>query len=280
MQRLIWLATLVTALGLVGVGIYQWDRNQGLTKQVNDMKAYVDTLETQRVGMVLGTRVSSEDEMVVVAEAVDGGTFRLVDGRVVRYVGINAPEITGTSAGAECFGEEAKIKNQALVAGKQVRLEKDISEADHYGRLLRYVWLDDVMINQALVREGYAQASAYPPDTYYQDYIDEAERDAQAKGNGLWSACQPMSEIIEQVVGTALSSPIDEQANTSGDSTAIEQPTGCVIKGNISRYSGEKIYHVPGSKYYEQMVIGDLDGEQWFCTGDEAVAAGWRKSTL
>ena len=56
-------------------------------------------------------------------------------------------------------------------------------------------------------------------------------------------------------------------------------PPGCSIKGNISA-SGEKIYHMPGQKYYADTVISPDKGERWFCTEDEARANGWRKSLI
>lgn len=54
--------------------------------------------------------------------------------------------------------------------------------------------------------------------------------------------------------------------------------TGCNIKGNISQNTGERIYHVPGQRYYEMTVISPRYGERWFCNEDEARRAGWRKS--
>jgi hypothetical protein len=51
---------------------------------------------------------------------------------------------------------------------------------------------------------------------------------------------------------------------------------GCKIKGNISR-NGERIYHVPGMRDYERTRINERAGERWFCTEDEARAAGWRR---
>jgi len=53
-----------------------------------------------------------------------------------------------------------------------------------------------------------------------------------------------------------------------------------VIKGNISLRSGERIYHVPGQRYYDQTKINGLFGERWFCTEREAIAAGWRKAKV
>lgn len=55
-------------------------------------------------------------------------------------------------------------------------------------------------------------------------------------------------------------------------------PEACDIKGNVSFNTGERIYHVPGQAYYDETVINEDYGERWFCTEDEAVEAGWRKS--
>jgi len=55
-------------------------------------------------------------------------------------------------------------------------------------------------------------------------------------------------------------------------------PPGCDIKGNISLTTGEKIYHMPGDEFYDSTVINLRKGERWFCTEDEAIANGWRKS--
>lgn len=60
--------------------------------------------------------------------------------------------------------------------------------------------------------------------------------------------------------------------------TPTKKP-GCEIKGNISS-SGERIYHMPGQRFYDKTVISESAGEKWFCTEDEAIAAGWRKSKL
>jgi len=56
--------------------------------------------------------------------------------------------------------------------------------------------------------------------------------------------------------------------------------TVCAIKGNISSSSGERIYHVPGQRYYDKTIINWSKGERWFCTEQEAVRAGWRKAKV
>jgi len=100
-------------------------------------------------------RVVDGDTIVVV---VDGVEYR------VRYIGIDTPETVHPSEPVECFGREASQRNRSLVEGKAVVLEKDVSETDQYGRLLRHVWVEGEMVNAALVGEGYAQVSTYPPD--------------------------------------------------------------------------------------------------------------------
>jgi hypothetical protein len=95
---------------------------------------------------------------------------------------MNTPE-TG-----QVYGAEATAKNRELVGGKSVYLEKDVSETDRYGRLLRYVYLaDGTLVNRELVRLGYAQIATYPPDVKYEAQIRAAQREAMDAGRGLWA---------------------------------------------------------------------------------------------
>ena len=123
---------------------------------------------------------------------MDGDTIEvMIEGKTdrVRYLGIDAPETVDPRKPAQCFGIEASKKNKELVAGKIVRLEKDSTERDTYNRLLRYLWLDDALINEALVAEGFARAATYPPDVKYEERFAWAERAAREEKRGLWSAC-------------------------------------------------------------------------------------------
>jgi micrococcal nuclease len=87
------------------------------------------------------------------------------------------------------MGAEASAANSDLVDGQTVFLEKDVSETDRFGRLLRYVWLGSgVMVNEELVRMGFAYASAYPPDVKYQARLQRAQTQAATAGRGLWGA--------------------------------------------------------------------------------------------
>jgi micrococcal nuclease len=123
---------------------------------------------------------------------VDGDTIEVeMDGRrhTVRYIGIDTPEVADPRRPVMCYGEEASRRNRQLVEGKTILLEKDVSETDRYGRLLRYVWADGVFVNAALVREGYARVYTVPPDVRYAELFRRLEREAREQGRGLWGAC-------------------------------------------------------------------------------------------
>lgn len=132
---------------------------------------------------------SASLELVLVTKVIDGDTIQIETGKKVRYIGIDTPELHHPQKGQECFAMQAFEENKKWVEGKRVRLEKDVSETDRYGRLLRYVWVDDVFINETLVKQGYAYASSYPPDIKMQNIIKIAQTQAQQDKVGLWSEC-------------------------------------------------------------------------------------------
>ena len=125
-----------------------------------------------------------------VVAVVDGDTIRVeIASEVypVRYIGIDAPETGYTDGAPEWMASEATEANRRLVEGQRVYLEKDVSETDRYGRLLRYVFVDDgTFVNAELVRLGYAMAASYPPDIGRQELLVEMQRQAREAGRGLW----------------------------------------------------------------------------------------------
>jgi micrococcal nuclease len=119
-------------------------------------------------------------DTVMVTQVIDGDTIVIQGGYHVRYIGLDAPERD------EFYYLEAKQMNEGLVAGKKVRLERDISDKDSYGRLLRYVYIDDDFVNAEIVRQGCGWAIAYPPDVKYQVYLEAMEKEARKLKRGVW----------------------------------------------------------------------------------------------
>jgi len=132
-------------------------------------------------------------ETARVVRVVDGDTIVVDRGRgaeKVRYIGMDTPESVKPGSPVEWMAHEATAANRALLAGRTVFLERDVSETDRYGRLLRNVWLHEgsrwILVGLELVREGYARVSTFPPDVAYVDLLLAAQVDARRHGRGLW----------------------------------------------------------------------------------------------
>ncbi len=121
----------------------------------------------------------------------DGDTIVLDDGRRVRYIGVNTPEIAHEDRKAEPFGDRAKALNSKWVLKKQVRLEFDRQRHDRYGRLLAYVFLKDgTFINERLVGEGMAYCLYLRPNVKYHGQLLKAQQAAMKSSMGLWQGWQ------------------------------------------------------------------------------------------
>ncbi len=117
----------------------------------------------------------------------DGDTIVLTDGRYVRYIGINAPEIAHDNNKAEALGYEAKNYNKSLVRSKTVRLEFDKEKYDRHGRLLAYVFLlNGTFINKKMIEKGYAYALLRSPNLKYEKILIQTQRDAMSAKKGMW----------------------------------------------------------------------------------------------
>lgn len=225
------------------------------------------TLKTEQTPT--SSPIQANEVTYLVTRVIDGDTIEIEGGQRVRYIGIDTPETVDPRKPVQCYGQEASNKNKELVAGKRVRLEKDISNTDKYGRLLRYIYIGDEFINNTLVLQGFAVSSSYPPDIKYQDIFRKSQQEAIDSNRGLWGAdCKSNSTNTSQQTNTAPTQSSQTQPASGGS---------CDIKGNISS-SGEKIYHVQGCGSYGKTVIDTGKGERWFCNEQEALQAGWRKA--
>ena len=107
----------------------------------------------------------------------------------IRLIGIDAPDLK-----QQPWGEAAKQRLEELTAGKQVLLESDIEEKDQFDRKLAYLWQDKILLNELLVKEGYALASVRSPNTKYQQRIVNAQEWARLMGKGIWNPKQPLRQ--------------------------------------------------------------------------------------
>lgn len=118
----------------------------------------------------------------------DGDTLFLRDGRKVRLLGIDTPEV---GEHAECGGEAARERLRAVLPeGTRVRTVADVQPRDRYDRHLLFLFTDDgTLVNLELIRDGYAEAVVLPPNRLWSDYLEAAEDEAQAAGLGIWGSC-------------------------------------------------------------------------------------------
>ncbi len=128
-------------------------------------------------------------ERTVVQRVIDGDTVVISGGERVRMIGINTPESVKEAGDIEYFGKEASKYTEEELEGKTIYMEKDVSDRDDYGRLLRYIYLEDgTFYNEKIVKEGYAYAGTYPPDIKYNEILYNAEAYARDNNLGLWSS--------------------------------------------------------------------------------------------
>lgn len=118
--------------------------------------------------------------LVKVTRIIDGDTIEIETGERVRLICMDTPER------GEAGYIEASNYLQSLILGKEVRMEKDISETDKYGRLVRYIYSDGLFVNEKMVLEGFAKAYPYNPDITLCPQIIEAEEEAKKEKKGIW----------------------------------------------------------------------------------------------
>jgi len=130
-----------------------------------------------------------------VVRVIDGDTIVVsLDGsdEPIRLIGINTPETVDPRRPAECYGAEASARTKSLLPqGTAIRIERDAELRDRYDRLLAYVRRssDDLFVNLSLVKDGFALAYPFPPNTAHQREFSAAERAARSASAGLWSSC-------------------------------------------------------------------------------------------
>ncbi len=148
-----------------------------------------DTISTGDINPSTEDTIFCTEDAILCTTIIDGDTFELETGEKVRLIGIDAPELSQPG------GEESRQYLTQLILNKGVTLERGYEERDNYNRLLRFVYIDDVCINEEMIRQGYAEAR-YLTDSIREYYI-KLEMEAEIAKAGLWSAniFQPRSNL-------------------------------------------------------------------------------------
>jgi endonuclease YncB( thermonuclease family) len=221
------------------------------------------------------------------ALVVDGDTLE-VAGTRVRLSGIDAPETDQVCLDAAARPWSCGIAAREALASAigSLAVACKPSGLDQYARTLAACRAADGRdLQDVMVRQGYALSFRH-----YSHAYDGAEDEARGRRQGLWAGAfvapwdwrhrTPTTEVLgaASVPITARSLLLPpERAAIAGAQGGNAPDPACVIKGNVNR-GGERIYHVPGQRQYAAVRIRPGDGKRWFCSENEARAAGWRKA--
>ena len=132
-----------------------------------------------------------QGDTVTCAAVIDGDTIRLDTGETVRLIGIDAPELSQPG------GEMSRLYLAHLILRKRITLDKGYEDRDKYNRLLRFVYIDNLCVNEEMIRQGFAEARYLSPDDPIREYYIQLEIEAETARAGLWSdnIFQPRSRL-------------------------------------------------------------------------------------
>lgn len=131
------------------------------------------------------------EKLYRVTRVIDGDTIEIEGEQLVRYIGMDTPELREKKFDRweyrpQPYAKEARALNYKLVSGQQIRLEFDVVKKDKYGRLLAYVYKDKIFINREIIRQGYAVLLTIPPNIKYVDLFKSALKQARQHRRGIW----------------------------------------------------------------------------------------------
>ena len=196
------------------------------------------------VALVAGSAVVAKRIIVPgekVIEVTDGDTFKINSSTSVRMYGIDAPELK------YCYGSEAKEALSKKIMGKTVILKE--LRTDFYNRVMALVYLDGELINEYMVKNGFAGSDRNGGTQA--EIINDAEIFAKKNKLGIFSTRCYQS---------------------------FPPNPKCNIKGNVTRSDGTKYYYSPGCRHYTPVIIEKFKGEDWFCSESDAKNAGFTKA--
>lgn len=131
-------------------------------------------------------------EVVFIESIIDGDTVQTQTHRVIRLIGINAPEIHKRIQGKwiyqpEAYAEQSKLFLSQLIQFKTIQLEYGRQSKDKFNRYLGYLWVNNQLVEKEILKEGLATLFLKEPNIKYADTLILSQRDAIQKHKGIWS---------------------------------------------------------------------------------------------
>lgn len=249
----------VLALGLATLGF-----GLGVAVERDSASAAAPAISAPQTGVVAGP-----------ARVIDGDTVD-IGGTRIRIQGIDAPEhddrCRDAAGRAWACGQWSTEVARAAFEGADLRC-RDLGERT-WGRVVAQCFLGEEDFAAIMLRKGAARACPRFANqhAHSRGYM-ALERQAKAAGAGIFAGTPPpLAGFCEERRASAPDRTPERPAE-------LVQASGgdCRIKGNINA-SGERIYHVPGQRFYDVTRIDTSRGQRWFCSEAEAQAAGWRRA--
>ncbi|MGH7884061.1 MAG: thermonuclease family protein [Thermodesulfobacteriota bacterium] len=173
--------------------------------------------------------ISKNSNNFRVLDVVDGDTFIIDDGyrSRVRMLGIDTPEILSDDGPGEPFSLEAKKYLSALIENKLIRIEYGNEKFDPYGRILAYVFSENIFVNKEILKIGLARAFILSEGEKYSSELLEAELDAKRSAKGIWGSIEnfkyPQKNNDFLIKAASAGRYIDQRVVVSGKITDTKQ---------------------------------------------------------
>lgn len=226
---------------LVSVGfllIYSYFSPKFQENKQNTSQSVVPSKSSQDV---LSADTSFADNEYIVASVYDGDTIETKEKIKIRLLGVNTAEI------GQPYAEEARDFNRSLVLGKKVRLQYDVQQKDRYGRILAYVFVDNMFVNLELVKNGFAVSETIQPNVKYQQEIIEAQKQARNACLNIWEGlcstptnkenCVKITTIHYDAEGNEADNKNDEWISLQNSCSTTVYLEGWLIKDNSASNS-------------------------------------------
>lgn len=211
-----------------------------------------------------------------VIKVVDGDTIKIRRNgahkqETIRLIGIEAPEVSSREqTGQEPFGVMAQQHLSVAITRRIVRIEQDVQKEAETGEILGYVWLDDKLMNEEMLKSGLAVLATTPPNVKYVERFQTAQTTAREQKKAIWNPDAPLTQSPSEF----RSNKREATAAQSEKESELEIPdyiAGCII-GNRKT----KKFHVPEGRYYNQ--AKDSKNRVFFKTAADAEKSGYTKS--